>query len=170
MNYIQGKGLTLSEVVATTLEVLNNRKVSENGKNVTYDLRSLRFSSKRIASRTLCEALWKLDISKWINDSDDPSNVNPETNLNLIVSKDQLPGMRRAINKMMEDLGRTKTDHYIKTFMKDVNSSDSGLRAILLVGLVNGVLIKNSAVKKLESSSLNAFIEKLQDHIKIVEN
>ncbi|MCL4452285.1 MAG: hypothetical protein M1327_06655 [Candidatus Thermoplasmatota archaeon] len=162
--------MTLSEVVATTLEVINNRKVSESGKNVTYDLRSLRFSSKRIASRTLCETLWKLDISKWIDDSDDPSKINPETNLNLIVSKDQLPGMRRAINKMMEDLGRTKTDRYIKTFMKDVNSSDSGLRAILLVGLVNGVLIKNSSVKKLESSSLNAFIEKLQDHIKIVEN
>ena len=162
--------MTLSEVVATTLELINNRKVSDGGKNITYDLRGLRFSSKRIASRTLCEALWKLDISKWMNDVDDPSSINPDTNLNLIVSKDQLPGMRRAISKMMEDLGRTKTDSYIKSFMKDVNSSDSGLRAILLVGLVNGVLIKNSGIKKLESTHLNELLEKLQDHIKIVEN
>jgi hypothetical protein len=161
--------LTLSEVVATTLELINSRKVSDGGRNVTYDLRNLKFSSKRIASRTLCEALWKLDISKWMND-DDPSRINPDTKLNLIVSKDQLPGMRRAIGKMMEDLGRSKTDRYIKSFMKDVNSSDSGLRAILLVGLVNGVLIKNGSIKKLESDHLNELLEKLQDHIKIVEN
>lgn len=162
--------MTLSEVVATTLELIDNRKVSSDGKTVTYDLRRLRFSSRRIVSKTLCETLWKLDISRWMNNIEDISDFSPDTYLHLIVSEAQLPGMRKAIGKMMESLGRSNVDSYIKSFMQDINSSDSGLRAILLVGLAHGVLIQNGIIKKFASARIHDILEKLQEHIDIKQN
>ena len=160
--------LAFSDVVDTVLKINNSRRESSGGGKVTYDLRQFTMTKPRIAVRALCETLWNLDLKNWWRLDEDNASCEPDKIVRLVVIKEQLPKIRKALDKMMDNLKKTNMQSVFRSYLREVDTSSNMAGAVGLVGLIHGVMLKNDSLKNLASEKMNNMLATMNENISFI--
>ncbi|QRF75769.1 hypothetical protein Thermo_01275 [Thermoplasmatales archaeon] len=124
--------------------ISNNRKVSEDGGLVTYDLtKGVNFIKPRVTAEALAAVFFETDAIKWFSVSDDKIEFTPTYKVRIVLAEDDNKKLEETADDFMADLKRGELYHKFEQQVKKDSVDVSKMRTAMATGAINSMITKH---------------------------
>ncbi|MCL4438170.1 MAG: hypothetical protein M1616_02240 [Candidatus Thermoplasmatota archaeon] len=128
------------------------RKVSDDGKLVTYDLtNNIDFSKPKKVAEALTEVFFRKDASRWFKVSDENVDFSPDFKVRIVLAEEHSKQLKDTVDDFMKDLQKDGLSRSFSSEINDEADHSQKISNVMAAGAMKAALYKHGEEKILKN-------------------